>query len=70
MVGRRWGSLVSTKTVTDELDSITRMLCEKYPDRTEAEIGSLVCDVYTTLLSGATVTAHLIPLTVNRCHRC
>jgi hypothetical protein len=58
-----------TRTVADELESITRMFCEKYADRSESGIESMVHDVYTHLVSEATVTAHLIPLTVNRCQR-
>lgn len=58
-----------TKTVTDELNFIVRMLCAKYPDRSEVDVTSLVDDVYERLASEATVTAHLIPLTVNRCQK-
>ena len=57
-----------TKTIADELESIVAMLGEKYPDHGDDEIASLVHDVFTRLSSEATVTNHLIPLTVNRCH--
>jgi hypothetical protein len=57
------------KTVIDELESIVRMFSEKNPDRSTEEIDLLVHDVYSGLASGATVTAHLIPLKVNRCHK-
>jgi hypothetical protein len=60
---------VSTKTITDELDSIAEMLCVKYPHRSERDIASLVDGVYAKLLSKATVTAHLIPLTMNCCQK-
>lgn len=58
---------MSAKTVTDGLDSVAEMLCVKYPHRSERDIASLVDDVYAKLLSKATVTAHLIPLTMNCC---
>lgn len=48
---------MSTKTVTDELDSIVGMLCAKYPDRSEGDVTSLVNGVYARLSSEATVTA-------------
>ncbi|MDT5359427.1 MAG: hypothetical protein QOC69_1189 [Mycobacterium sp.] len=47
-----------TKTVTDELESIVSVLCEKYPDHSDDEIASLAHDVYARLSSEATVTAH------------
>jgi hypothetical protein len=34
-----------TRTVADELESIARMFCEKYPDRSESGIESMVHDV-------------------------
>jgi hypothetical protein len=58
-----------TKTVTDELESIVSELCGKFPDHSEDQIASLAHDVYGRLSSEATVTAHLIPLTMNRCHK-
>jgi hypothetical protein len=58
-----------TGTATDELESIVSMLREKYPDRGADEVTALVYDVYSLLSSEATVTAHLIPLTINRCHK-
>jgi hypothetical protein len=61
--------MTTMRTVTDELESIVQMFCEKYPDRSEAEIDVLVHDAYAVLAAQATVTAHLIPLTVNRCHK-
>lgn len=60
---------MSTKTVTDELDSIARMLCAKHPDRSEGDVTTLVRGVYARLSSEATVMTHLIPLTMNRCQR-
>jgi Mg2+ and Co2+ transporter CorA len=61
-------SIMTTRTVDDELDSIIRMFGAKYPHRSGEELDALVHDVYAHLASTATVTAHLIPLTVNRCH--
>lgn len=60
---------MSANTVTDELASIAEMLCVKYPHRSERDIASLVDGVYAKLLSKATVTAPLIPLTVNCCQK-
>lgn len=58
-----------TRTVADELESMIQMFGEKFPDQSESAIARLVNDVYNRLSAEATVTAHLIPLTMNRCQR-
>lgn len=55
--------------VDDELASVVSALCAKFPDRGGDEIAELVITVYRRLADHATVTAHLIPLTLNRCRR-
>jgi hypothetical protein len=59
----------SADLIGDELERVVSMLCSKYPDRTHDEIAALVSEVYRQLASKATVTTHLIPLTVNRCRQ-
>lgn len=53
----------------DELGSITDVLCVKYPMCSREEVHAVVGDAYRHLAATATVTAHLIPLTVNRARR-
>lgn len=60
---------MTARIVNDELESIARMLCERYPDRHDDEITALVYGVCERLAAKATVTDHLIPLTLNQCLR-
>lgn len=53
--------------ITDELDGVVSMLCTRYPSRSRESIVRLVSEAYDQLAAHATVTSHLIPLTVNRC---
>ncbi|WP_179964761.1 three-helix bundle dimerization domain-containing protein [Mycolicibacterium gadium] len=55
--------------VRDELDSVVSTLCTRLPGRTRSEVEAVVAAVYAELAAGATVTAHLIPLTLNRSRR-
>ena len=55
--------------VHDELDSVVSTLCTRLPGRTRSEVEAVVAAVYAELAAGATVTAHLIPLTLNRSRR-
>ena len=52
--------------VHDELDSVVSTLCTRFPDRARIEVEAVVAEVYAELAARATVTAHLIPLTLNR----
>ena len=52
--------------VEDELDGIVSAVCAKFPSRPRAAIEGLVSQAYRDLRARATVTAHLIPLTLNR----
>jgi hypothetical protein len=56
-------------TVRDELDRVVAELRTRFPDRTRPDIENVVNGVYTELSATATVTAHLIPLTLNRSRR-
>jgi hypothetical protein len=56
-------------TVHDELAGIVSALGAKFPERTRGEIEVVVAKVYAELALNATITAHLIPLTLNRCRR-
>lgn len=55
--------------VDDELDGVVSTLCTKFPELPRSDIEVVVANVYADLASNATVTAHLIPLTLNRSRR-
>ncbi len=55
--------------VSDELDGVVSTLCARFPTRRRSEIERLVSDVYDQLATNASITAHLIPLTLNRSRR-
>jgi hypothetical protein len=55
--------------VRDELEAVVSALCARFPDRRRSDVERVVGDVYTRLVASATVTAHLIPLTLNRSRR-
>ncbi len=53
----------------DELEGIASALCARFPRRSRSDIEEVVAGVYADLQRNATVTAHLIPLTLNRSRR-
>ena len=53
----------------DELDGVVSTLCARFPTRRRDEIERLVADIYEQLATSASITAHLIPLTLNRSRR-
>jgi hypothetical protein len=55
--------------VNDELDSVVSTLCARYPTHYRTDIERLVAEVYDQLATNASITAHLIPLTLNRSRR-
>jgi hypothetical protein len=55
--------------VHDELQGVVSALCLRFPTRGRSEVESVVADVYEQLVANATITAHLIPLTLNRSRR-
>jgi hypothetical protein len=55
--------------VRDELEAVVSALCARFPDRNRSDVERVVADVYARLVASATVTAHLIPLTLNRSRR-
>ena len=55
--------------VRDELEAVVSALCARFPDRNRSDAERVVADVYARLVASATVTAHLIPLTLNRSRR-
>ena len=55
--------------VRDELVAVVSALCARFPDRSRSDVECVVADVYARLVASATVTAHLIPLTLNRSRR-
>jgi hypothetical protein len=55
--------------VHDELASVVAALHARFPTRSKSEVEDVVSSAYADLISGATVTAHLIPLTLNRSRR-
>lgn len=55
--------------VQDELTRVAAALCAQFPDHDPAELTEVVNTAYRQLSADATVTTHLIALTINRCHR-
>ena len=55
--------------VRDELVAVVSALCARFPDRSRSDVERVVADVYGRLVASARVTAHLIPLTLNRSRR-
>jgi hypothetical protein len=55
--------------VHDELMSVVSTLCARFPNRSSSEIAEVVAKVHAELTKNATVTSHLIPLTLNRSRR-
>jgi hypothetical protein len=55
--------------LVDELDGVVSALCARFPDRRRDEIESVVADVHDQLAMNASITAHLIPLTLNLSRR-
>jgi hypothetical protein len=53
------------RTIDDELDGIVSTLCAKFPGHRRSSVEALVSQTYDQLKAGATVSAHLIPLTLN-----
>lgn len=54
--------------VSDELEAIVTALRQKYPEH-PTQVEAVVAQVYADLAASAKVTAHLIPLTLNRSRR-
>ncbi len=57
------------RVVHDELKSVVSALCARFPDSTRSEVESVVAEAYAELTANARVTAHLVPLTLNRSRR-
>lgn len=57
------------RTIGDELDGIVSALCAKFPGQRRSDVEALVSQTYDQLKTGATVSAHLIPLTLNLSRR-
>ena len=55
--------------VRDELVAVVSALSARFPDRSRSDVERVVADVYARLVASARVTAHLIPLTLNRSRR-
>jgi hypothetical protein len=55
--------------VHDELMGVVSTLSARFPNRSRDEIVDLVAKVHAELTENATVTSHLIPLTLNRSRR-
>lgn len=53
------------RTIDDELDGIVSALCAKFPGQRRCDVTALVSETYAHLKAGATVSTHLIPLTLN-----
>ena len=55
--------------VHDELMGVVATLSARFPNRSRDEIEHVVAKVHAELTEHATVTSHLIPLTLNRSRR-
>lgn len=55
--------------IRDELGAVVSARCARLPDRSRSEVEHVVAAVYAQLVANASVTAHLIPLTLNRSWR-
>ncbi|MEV3901483.1 hypothetical protein AB0K11_04095 [Mycobacterium sp. NPDC050551] len=55
-----------SRLVRDELTGVVDAVCARYPNWDRTAVQDLVSRVYSDLLERATVTAHLIPLTLNK----
>ena len=55
--------------VRDELDGVVSALCDRFPTCARIDIETVVAAEYAELAANATVTTHLIPLTLNRSRR-
>jgi len=55
--------------VHDELEGVISWLCDRFPGRARRDVEEVVAGVFADLQCNATVTAHLIPLTLNRSRR-
>ena len=60
---------LAVRTVRDELAGVISALRERFPDHNRDDVEAVVFEVYADLAAKATVTAHLIPLTLNRSNR-
>jgi hypothetical protein len=52
-----------------ELMGVVSTLSARFPNRSRDEIEDVVAKVHAELTENATITSHLIPLTLNRCRR-
>ena len=55
--------------VHDELMGVVSTLSTRFPNRARDEIEDVVAKVHAELTKNASVTSHLIPLTLNRSRR-
>ena len=55
--------------LTDELQGVVSALCARFPTRQRSDVETVVADVNEQLAGSARITAHLIPLTLNRSRR-
>jgi hypothetical protein len=62
-------TVMATPMTTDELAAVVLALRQKFPQLPAAEVETVVARVYAELAAAARVTAHLIPLTLNRSRR-
>lgn len=56
----------TSKLTEHELASVVGFVCARFPQHSRDEVADVVATAYRQLSEHASVTAHLIPLTVNR----
>ncbi|MBJ7338109.1 hypothetical protein [Mycolicibacterium sp.] len=59
----------ATRLQSDELAGIVAAVCAKFPDAPRDVVAMVVAESFRHLKMSATVTTHLIPLTLNRSTR-
>lgn len=64
-----WSPSRSANFVEDELAGIVSAVCARFPDQERAAVETAVSKAYEHLKANAKVSAHLIPLTLNRSMR-
>jgi hypothetical protein len=62
-------TVTATSMTSDELTAVVSALRQRFPQLPAVEVETVVARVYEELAATAKVTAHLIPLTLNRSRR-
>lgn len=58
--------MATSRLTEEELAGVVAFACARFPQCPLGEVSAVVTEAYRHLAERATITAHLIPLTVNR----